>query len=600
MSKTIAITTTKRGIAATWEKGGGMTSGGSATIIAKPDGSKPRAVYVPRGGHLACGEHALIAVHEGYYLVYAGVSRGTRSSATIERIVATSVKDVHGQKFEATAEVEVVNTFSQGEWDKPLEQKLEATVEAAFRKASTYHCRSAVYIDTSKRMPESDGQRKRREAEMAKQDAERARLRAEKAAADAQARTEAEAASREALPALLPHLSELVDRLVALKAASPGTSYDKLELGVSRFSFGWGLKDALYTEQNLAAVERTVAGWEYQFAKRQQRAAMTSQFEALASRVEALGLSLSFGEEKVNWGGGSHYGGFAYTQEGLESFEADLTRKEEEAAEKAREEAAAAAKASAEAEAAELGLPRDVRIWHRMGGVTNRGCGWVIAPDGTHRESDFVDTSMHGSNTKRYHQSYEGDHVWNQILPGELVLRYYQADRYDIAHCEVVHRPDQVTRDQLVAAKQIEEDMGASENAFGLDDRLGKLLDRRAMAIEEAMNDLPPALRPEDGWTLEVLSSANGLTLAADARSWVNHAESFPLSCEGREAQVVYELPAADGGLQVVAYYKWGCWNLNLWWREQPATPAPVEQAEEVAEPATVADLAAFFNGRRN
>lgn len=207
---------------------------------------------------------------------------------------------------------------------------------------------------------------------------------------------------------------------------------------------------------------------------------------------------------------------------------------------------------------------------------------------------------MHGSNTRRYHQSYEGDHVWNQILPGELVLRYYQADRYDIAHCEVVHRPDQVTRDQLVAAKQIEEDMGASENAFGLDDRLGKLLDRRAMAIEEAMNDLPPALRPEDGWTLEVLSSANGLTLAADARSWVNHAESFPLSCEGREAQVVYELPAADGGLQVVAYYKWGCWNLNLWWREQPATPAPVEQAEEVAEPATVADLAAFFNGRRN
>ncbi len=593
MSK-ITIDTTKRGLAATWERGGGLTSGGSAVIIAKPDGSKPRAVYIRRGGHLACGEHALVALHEGYYLVHAGVSRGTRSSGRIERIVSVSVKDIDGVRFEASAEVKVVNTFSEGSWDRPLDAKLEAAVKAAFGKASTYHNRSAWYIDTSERATETPEQRKRREAEMAKQDAARAQLRADKAAADAKVKAEAEAASRAALPALLPRLSALVDRLVALKADNPTTSYTELELGDTRFSFGWGLKDALYTDQNVAAAERLVANWEDQDAKRRERAAMIPRFEAFVPRVEALDLSLSFGDEKVNWDGGSYYGGFAYTQEGLESFESDLTRKEEEAVKKAREEAAAVAKASAEAEAAQLGLPASVAMWRRMGGVTNRGFGWVIRPDGSSREADNL------ADLVRYGQPRDGDMIWKQILPGELVLRYRRADRYDIAHCEVVHRPDVVTPAQLVAAKQIEEEMEASENAFGLDSRLTQLLDRRAAAIEEAMTELPQALWPDDGWTLEVLSSTNGLALVADARSWVNHAGQFPERCEGRDAQVVYELPAADGVLQVVAYYKWGAWNLNLWWREGNTASSEEPAVEESGESATVADLAAFFNSQRH
>ena len=597
MSKSITIATTKRGLAATWERGGGLTSGGSATIIAKPDGSMPRAVYVRRGGHLACGDHALVALHEGYYLVHAGVNRGTRSSGRIERVVSVSVRDIDGAKFEATAEVEVVNTFTEGSWDRPLDAKLEAAVEAAFGKASTYHNRSAWYVDTSERKPETPEQRKRREAEMAEQDAERARLRADKAAADAKAKAEAEAASRAALPTLLPRLSALVDRLVALKAANPTASYTELELGDSRFSFGWGLKDALYTEENVATAEWLVASWEEQDAKRQERAAILPRFQVFISRVEALGLSLRFGDEKVGFSDDGYYGGYSYDADGLESFEAALVRREEEAAERAREEAAAAAKAAAEAEAAQLGLPANVTIWRRMGGMTNRGNGWVIRPDGTHRERD----ELQNPNDRRASRYDEGDLVWWQILPGELVLRYHQADRYDIAHCEVVHRPEVVTREQLIAAKQIEEDMEAAENAFGLDDRLGKLLDRRAAAIEGAMAELPQALWPDDGWTLEVLASANGLALYKDARSWVNHAAPFPEWCEGREAQVVYELPAADGTLQVVAYDKWGAWNLNLWWRESTeVAPAASSSDEPEQTGASLEDLAAFFNNGRN
>lgn len=572
MSKLIEIDATKRGLPAIWETGGGLTSGGSATIIAKSDGSKPRAVFVRTRGHLAGGPHALICVHEGFYLVHASVGRGVRQSARIERIVKTSVEDVHGEKYEATAEVEVFNTFSRGEWDKPLDAKLEDAVEAAFGKASTYHCRCAAYIDTSERAPESEEKRKRREAEMAKQDAERARLRAEKAAVEAKAEAEAEAASRAALPGLLPRLSMLVDRVVSFRDANPDISYAKLTLGDSRFSLGWSLEEALYTDENVGKAERIVTGWEDQIAERQRNAVAKAefqpQFEALSSRAEALGLMLSFGEERVNWSG-SYYGS-AYTQEALDSFVSYLLRKEEEKATKEREEAAAEAKAQAEAEAATLGLPSSVTIWYRLGGVTNRGSGWVLRPDGSERDSDRMDGD---------YRNGDGYLVWDQVLPGELVLRYHQSDRYDIAHCEVVHRPDVVTPAQLLAVKQIEEDMGAIENAFGLDDRLSRLIERRAVAIEEAMADLPESLQPGADWDYQVLASTNGISVG-DGRSWVNHAGPFDDYCEGREVQVVYVTPAADGELVVLAYYKWGDWNVNLLWRETTGT-SPVSVKEE-------------------
>ena len=459
MSKSIKIDATKRGLPAIWETGGGKTSGGSATIIAKSDGSKPRAVFVRTRGHLSCGSHALVCVHEGFYLVHAGVGRRVLQSVTIERIVKTSVKDIHGEKFKATAEVEVVNTFSRGEWDKPLEAKFEAAVEAAFCKASTYHCRSAFYIDTSERKPESDEQRKRREAEMAKQDAKRARLRADKAAADAKAKAEAEAASREAKQNGLGARLEAVQvRLNALRSSNPNTSYSKLELGESYFVFGWG--DKLYTEENVRHVEHDVRDWEEQVVeklrKQMARAEFQPQFEAFVPRVETLGLTLSFGEEKVNWGGGSHYGGFTYTQEGLESFKSDLIRKEEEAAKKAREEAAAAALASAEAEAGVLGLPQNIRIWKRTGGATGCGMGWVITPDGLDRERD----GLENDNPRRAARYDEGHLVWKQILPGELVLAWRKAFTAAEHEFEVVYFPSEgVTEAQLERVAEIQQEL---------------------------------------------------------------------------------------------------------------------------------------------
>ena len=144
MKKIISVT--KRGLPAVWECGGGMTSGGSATIIAQSDGGKPHAIYIRRGGDLSCGQHALVPVHEDYIIVTVRLKRDVRESATIEKILSVVVREIGQEEWEATADVEIINTFSLGEWEKDLPQGLVPAVEAAFSKAGDYHCRSPYYV----------------------------------------------------------------------------------------------------------------------------------------------------------------------------------------------------------------------------------------------------------------------------------------------------------------------------------------------------------------------------------------------------------------------------------------------------------------------
>src|SRR3989344_3761112 len=325
--KTIGIDTTKRGFAAMWESGGGMTSGGASTIITGRNGESRRPVYMPRGGHLACGNHALITVHDGFYFVYAGVSRGSRSSASVWRIVSTSVKDIDGEKWSASAEVELVNQFSKGEWDKPLDEKFAPAVEAAFRKAGSYHCRSAYYVDTSAKSEPSEADLNKRAEEVRKQNGERAALGRAKAAREAQARAEAEATSKAAKEAGLGARLEVANvRLTAL-------GREVVELG--EVSFKWGWQSQLYTEQAVANVERHITQIENELAekdrKRSAREAFQPKFEAFKARAEAIGLTIEFGETNVSLG--SDYYNHSYTGEGVAAFAANLGRREREAAE---------------------------------------------------------------------------------------------------------------------------------------------------------------------------------------------------------------------------------------------------------------------------
>lgn len=446
MTTTIKIDTTKRGFAAMWESGGGMTSGGSATIITGRNGEPRRPIYMPRGGHLACGNHALIGVDKGFYIVTASVRRGERDSACIKQIVATAVKDVNGEKFEATAEVEVVNTFTRGEWDKPLDEKFAPAVEAAFRKSGSYHCRSAYYIDSSEKPAASEGDLKRKAEEMKRQDEERAKLRQAKADADARAKAEAEATSKAAKEA------GLGGRLEAVNARLATLGREVVELG--EVSFKWSWQTQLYSEENVTRVERHVEQIEAENAEKQRKQAARDtfqpKFEALKPRMEALGLTVEFGEESVRLGG--DYYGDSYSEDGLAKFEAKLAQKEKETAEAKAKAEAEAKQAVLEAEAAAMGLPQNVEIWKRRGGATNAGDGWVIRPDGFLRERDEIDCPR-----PRY--SDEGTQRWRQICHGEIVLRWAKGYTAAPHEFEVIYRPEHITDAQVRTVLMIQEEL---------------------------------------------------------------------------------------------------------------------------------------------
>ena len=137
--KKIRIEKTKKGYPAFWEAGGGFTNTGEATIIANKDGQPKVAIYVRRRGHLANGEHALILIDVGDYIISANHHRGD-----FEIFVYKITKILKEE-----ASIEKIAEFSNGEWDN-LPQFLEDAVEAAMEKATCYHCRKPHFIlDTS-------------------------------------------------------------------------------------------------------------------------------------------------------------------------------------------------------------------------------------------------------------------------------------------------------------------------------------------------------------------------------------------------------------------------------------------------------------------
>ena len=142
-NKVMNASLTKRGFVSLWEKGGGYSNTGNATIICKGDGSKPTATYIRRRGMLACEEHALVPVHEGFYIIESYHHHGDFNHQ-IYQVVRTYTEG-EGENKKGFVEVALVNSFDEGEWDAPL-GNLEAAVAAAESKATDYHCRSAYYV----------------------------------------------------------------------------------------------------------------------------------------------------------------------------------------------------------------------------------------------------------------------------------------------------------------------------------------------------------------------------------------------------------------------------------------------------------------------
>lgn len=134
--ETLDVIVTKGGWPALWERGGALSRRGYAVVITESDGSKPRPILVRTRGHLACGQHALVGLRAGMYVISAGRS----GAVEIKRIVSLGVKN---QK--ALVEVEEVDAST-------IPSELQPAVQAALKKADTYHCRYAVWVDSSAAM----------------------------------------------------------------------------------------------------------------------------------------------------------------------------------------------------------------------------------------------------------------------------------------------------------------------------------------------------------------------------------------------------------------------------------------------------------------
>ena len=277
------------------------------------------------------------------------------------------------------------------------------------------------------------------------------------------AKLAAEEASRQNKEALMPRLVEIQAELVELGKPQKFGKYGVGEISFGESYFKLEYNQYLSSEENLAKAEeqlvsmrRWVTGEE---AKKQAAAdakeEFTPKFESLRSRVESLGWAMKPGS-----GYDDHYfvvdgNKYSYSTDGVKSLISHIEEGEKEAAEKRRQEL----KLEAEAKAKEQGLPSNVQIWNRSG-ATNAGQGYVIMPNGMDRPRDGI--TGDSRRIQRYDEGYE---VWNQVMPGELVLEWRHA--YTAAPHEfyVIYRPETVTEAQLERVAEIQNDI--EERFFG-------------------------------------------------------------------------------------------------------------------------------------
>lgn len=134
--KKFAIERTKRNIPSMWESGGSYTNTGNSIIIANHLGNAKKPVYIRNRGDLCNKHHSLIPIAENDYII---VTDHHRKDFNISIYKIVSIYDNY-------LDAEIVNTFSDGEWDKDLENKFENAIDSAKRKALHYHCRKSYYI----------------------------------------------------------------------------------------------------------------------------------------------------------------------------------------------------------------------------------------------------------------------------------------------------------------------------------------------------------------------------------------------------------------------------------------------------------------------
>lgn len=137
MKRNIALT--KNGMPALWECGGAMTNSANCVIIGDKNANRKKPVFIRTGGHLSNDNHALFILNKDDIVVVGTRAHGDYTFMILKYISFEKVKG------DGIGEFEVLNHFSEGQWDSELESKYNTILEAAKTKMGKYHCRETVY-----------------------------------------------------------------------------------------------------------------------------------------------------------------------------------------------------------------------------------------------------------------------------------------------------------------------------------------------------------------------------------------------------------------------------------------------------------------------
>ena len=133
------ISLTKNGMPALWECGGAMTNSANCVIIGDRNANRKKPVFVRTGGHLSNDNHALFILNKDDIIIVGTRAHGDYTFMILKYISFEKIKG------DGIGEFEVLNHFSEGQWDSELEPKYSNILDAAKTKMGKYHCRETVY-----------------------------------------------------------------------------------------------------------------------------------------------------------------------------------------------------------------------------------------------------------------------------------------------------------------------------------------------------------------------------------------------------------------------------------------------------------------------
>jgi len=236
--------------------------------------------------------------------------------------------------------------------------------------------------------------------------------------------------------------------------------------GETMFKFGRYSEKLLYTQENIERVKDEIVKIEehnrlIDEVDKKLHAKDENTGKTLLDRFHAFDYHVYLTDEGVMYRhGNDHYSDttIPYSKDTIATLDEFIAKQEEKLRIEQEQEAERQRLLKAQEEERQrmvqykaMGLPSDVRVWHRVGAGTDCSDAWVIKPDGSFREPTKFEA------VKRYGDGYKN---WEQIFPGEVVLSWEKGNTAAEHGFEVIYMPKEgLTAAQKEAVLKIEEDI---------------------------------------------------------------------------------------------------------------------------------------------